>query len=531
MTDRSDKGLRVSAVSWDRIWLQMTVDDNQGYISSDGSFFLIDRDDKKIAELKKADTDEGVILRLNITNIGGCRCIESGEYKVGYSDSDRGETGTVLSLSEEVQISSEDANKRFAYGDGSKSCDINLSGSEKELIITVDYNKVFSAKSTCRKALRSAAAKVFASKYKKGRRKHKINDEKPVILLLYETDIDTATNLRVLKDAMKRRGLEKEYEIRQMSWNRSEDGKTGFSHQLNVVEGLARADCIFIDESVTILNWLKLDKDVKLTQLWHAGVGFKSAGYARWGHVPSPEKFSCHRQYTCGVCGSKKTAPVFSEVWGIDESMILPLGMPRIDEFLDEDHRRSSTGDIHNRYPVTATKKVILFAPTYRGKNWRDAHYPYEKIDFRGLYEACGDEYVCFFKMHPFVKKAVPIPDEYLDRLMDVSDYPSINDLMYVTELLITDYSSDIYEFSLLGKPMLFYAFDEEEYAADRGFHLDYKKSTPGKVVQTMDELISAIKEKDFEKKKVSEYRNRCFDHVDTNACDRIIDKVILSKT
>ena len=95
-------------------------------------------------------------------------------------------------------------------------------------------------------------------------------------------------------------------------------------------------------------------------------------------------------------------------------------------------------------------KKVILFAPTYRGRNKKTAYYPYELIDFEKLYQICGDEYVVLFKMHPWVNKDIVIGKKYADKFLDVKKYPNINDLFYIVDLLITDYSSNIFEYSLM---------------------------------------------------------------------------------
>ena len=104
---------------------------------------------------------------------------------------------------------------------------------------------------------------------------------------------------------------------------------------------------------------------------------------------------------------------------------------------------------------------MILFAPTYRGKNRKTAYYPYHMINFQRLYDFCGEEYVVLFKMHPWVSEAVPIEEAHKDRFVDANKYPNINDLFYITEILITDYSSNIFEYSLMRKPMLFFAFDK----------------------------------------------------------------------
>ena len=129
--------------------------------------------------------------------------------------------------------------------------------------------------------------------------------------------------------------------------------------------------------------------------------------------------------------------------------------------------------------------------------------------------------------MHPFVEDPVPIPEEYKDRMVDLTKYENINDIFYITDLLITDYSSNIYEFSLMKKPMLFYAFDIDKYSKERGFHRDYRTNVPGKIVETFDDMIEAIEKKDFEFDKAREYIKNNFEHVDTHACDRIIEWII----
>ena len=204
--------------------------------------------------------------------------------------------------------------------------------------------------------------------------------------------------------------------------------------------------------------------------------------------------------------------------------------MPRMDEYLDETYRKTQTEELYRQFPMCKGKKVILFAPTYRGRNKKTAHYPYELIDFDKLYDLCKDEYVVLFKMHPWVAQAVPIPEKYLDKFVDVNRYPNINDLFYITDLLITDYSSNIFEYSLMGNPMLFFAFDKIQYSFSRGFHRAYEESAPGKVCYSFDEVLDAIRHKDFEAEKVQQYVDHHFDYIDTHASDRVIDWLILGK-
>ena len=199
-----------------------------------------------------------------------------------------------------------------------------------------------------------------------------------------------------------------------------------------------------------------------------------------------------------------------------------------MDEYLNPEYKKATVEKLYSEYPMCKGKEVILFAPTYRGKNKATAHYPYELIDFDKLYNLCGDRYVVLFKMHPWVAEGVPIPEEYKDKFVDVGKYPNINDLFYFTDLLITDYSSNIFEYSLMKKPMLFFAFDEIQYSFSRGFHRDYEESAPGKIVHTFDELLKAIANEDYDYEKVQKYVDLHFDYIDSGASDRVIDWLIL---
>ncbi|MCW2496481.1 CDP-glycerol glycerophosphotransferase family protein, partial [Jatrophihabitans sp.] len=107
--------------------------------------------------------------------------------------------------------------------------------------------------------------------------------------------------------------------------------------------------------------------------------------------------------------------------------------------------------------------------------------------------------------------------------------FPNTNDLLHCTDIMITDYSSIIYEFSLLERPMLFFAYDKLTYSATRGFHRDFDLAAPGKVVATTDELVKAIETEDFELWKIAAFREENFDVIDTNSSDRVIDQLILS--
>ncbi|MFK4998737.1 CDP-glycerol glycerophosphotransferase family protein [Bacillus sp. N9] len=92
--------------------------------------------------------------------------------------------------------------------------------------------------------------------------------------------------------------------------------------------------------------------------------------------------------------------------------------------------------------------------------------------------------------MHPFVKDKIEIPKEYQNAVFDFTNNESINDLLFITDLLITDYSSVCFEFSLLNKPMIFYCFDLEEYTRSRDFYTPFRDFAPGPICRDINDLV-----------------------------------------
>lgn len=293
---------------------------------------------------------------------------------------------------------------------------------------------------------------------------------------------------------------------------------------------IAQQDYIFVDDYVPVFGFLNLRKKTKLIQVWHAGVGFKSVGYSRFGKRGTPfPAGSCHKKYDYVLVGSKELVKVYAEVFGIEEEAFLPVGMPRLDGFLDEDTISSFRKDFYQEYPNLKDKKIILFAPTFRGGGKKTAHYNYEWLDLKKIYEFCGDEYIFLVKMHPFVdEEPIRIPRRYKDRIIDFATYPNINDLYYVTDILITDYSSNYFEYSLMKRPILFYTPDRELYELSRGVHRSVKECAPGKVCDTFDELMDALKNKDYEIEKVYRFVEENFADYDGRAADKAINKILL---
>lgn len=319
---------------------------------------------------------------------------------------------------------------------------------------------------------------------------------KNTVLFASQNREKASANLAAIEKRMRERGMDAQYRILHSHHDIFAAGTSGrIKCWLDFLTKAAKSDYIFLDDYTPALNGLHLARRTKLIQTWHAGFGFKRVGYSRFGLAGGPHAiYSGHRMYTYGLVGCEELKPIFEEVWGIDESRLIVSGLPRLDHFTDEDAREQANRRLFAKYPALEGRHFAVFAPTYRGVGQEDAHYDYDKIDFAALYELCGRlDMLCVFKMHPYIKEQVPIPEGMEDRLIEADI--DINDLFYAAALLITDYSSCFYEFTLLKKPVLFYVYDEDYYAASRGVQRSLEELAPGRLCHSFDELVRAIEE------------------------------------
>ena len=292
---------------------------------------------------------------------------------------------------------------------------------------------------------------------------------------------------------------------------------------------LATSDYIFTDDYQPELYLNEYDPSVKIIQVWHACGAFKTVGFERLGAKGAPAfNTSIHKCYTHVLVSSEHSAKHNAEAFAISRDKFYPTGVPRTDVFFDEAYKEEVLVRMHGAFPqVEGADRVILYAPTFRGINERDASFPMHVLHFKKIGECLKrTNSIMIVKMHPFVKEKIEIPEEYKDCFLDASGYREVNDILFITDLLITDYSSVIYEASLLNIPMLFYAFDLNRYIGDRGFYEPYEQIVPGKIVKTLPALLRAIEEEDYESDKLKGFIEKNFKYTDGKSTDRAIDLI-----
>lgn len=211
---------------------------------------------------------------------------------------------------------------------------------------------------------------------------------------------------------------------------------------------------------------------------------------------------------------------------------MLEIGYPRNDILVNE-NSKEKIDEYKKQLGLPLDKKIILYAPT-----WRDDQY-YSKgkykfvtaMDYDKMREALGDEYVMIVKYHYLVKEQLDW-EAYKGFIYQYNETQDIAQLYLVSDMLITDYSSVMFDYSILRRPMVFFAYDMDSYKTNlRGFYFDFLEAAPGPIVMTNEEMIAAIKEYNESQweDKYQAFHDK-FNHVDDGQASRKIVQLICEK-
>lgn len=254
-------------------------------------------------------------------------------------------------------------------------------------------------------------------------------------------------------------------------------------YELDMFWQIMRSKVIVTDDYVRYLRHFPLKKDQRVVQLWHACGAFKKFG--RYGtNLRESVDLATHAQYSLASVSGEAVRQIYADAFGIPVEKVQALGDPRTDIFFDEKKKEKIRAKVYEKYPRLQGKRVILYAPTFRDKEGEDRTVFSPEIDFARLSRNLPGDMVFVIRPHPIVKK--PVLGQQYENILEIRDLPT-NDLMFVSSLMVTDYSSVIFEYSLLRKPILFFCYDIDSY--DRGFYLRYPDDLPGEVITDQEEL------------------------------------------
>ncbi len=240
-------------------------------------------------------------------------------------------------------------------------------------------------------------------------------------------------------------------------------------------------------------------KNTFLLNTWH-GSAIKRMGTDIDGSNTS-FKISGENQTDIMLAQGEYDVKLFSRVFGIIPEKFRITGLPRNDELVWNNNSEVQL-ELKKKLGIAEKKKIILYAPTYREFN-KDALnncVMEAPIDVELWRRELGDDYVLLFRAHYEVVKLLNVSDDGF--VKNVSSYPQLNDLILVSDLLVSDYSSIFFDYAITGKPMFCYAYDYERYSRERGLYFDIREKLGCEHLEDEKKLIEAIKTIEIHERK-----------------------------
>lgn len=302
-----------------------------------------------------------------------------------------------------------------------------------------------------------------------------------------------------------------------------------YKHCLQMMEELASSHFVFLDDASDVISCLPLRPETRVAQLWHACGAFKKWGTSTadlmfGGSRKEKARHPFYKNLSLVTVSSDEVAWAYREAMDLEDTpdVVRALGVSRTDIFFDQTFLASAREQVEQAVPAAHGKKILLYAPTFRGRV-SEAEGP-DALDIEELRQRLAGEWVLLIKHHPYVQAPPSIPDGCEDFAFFVADQPT-DRLMAAADMLITDYSSVIFEYALLGRPMAFFAYDLEDYGGWRGFYYPYEEMTPGPVVRTTSDLAAYVESlhEGFDSAEVDAFRQKFMGACDGHSTERIV--------
>ncbi len=298
---------------------------------------------------------------------------------------------------------------------------------------------------------------------------------------------------------------------------------------------LGRSRWVISNDSMPT-HFVKRD-GVRYGQTWH-GTPLKRIGFdienLQMSNRNYLEQFSREvTKWDALVSPNPFSTEIFGRAFRYD-GPVLEIGYPRNDIFFREAEREARTAAVRDRLGLPEDRRIILYAPTWRDNSYdRSGRYQFAmKLDLERLHREMGDEAVLLIRGHQLVAQRVDT-SVFGGFARNVSTYPDISDLYLVADVLITDYSSVMFDFVNTGRPMLFYTYDLESYRDDlRGFYFDFEAEAPGPLLGHTEQVIEALRSLDDvvadSAGRYAAFRERFAGLEDGQAAARFVDRFLM---
>jgi CDP-glycerol glycerophosphotransferase (TagB/SpsB family) len=259
-----------------------------------------------------------------------------------------------------------------------------------------------------------------------------------------------------------------------------------------------------------------------VVQVWHAAGALKRFGLDTVHPVDEPERTFLHRYYDYVVNSAEADRGAWASALRTPIERVLPLGTPRTDFFHDPAAVAATRERVMTRHPELRGRVVVTYAPTFRGRGRHKR--PAVGLDGAALRLALSAEHALVIKTHPNLD-ASGASTAGFDLVIDPGS--EMNELLAATDILITDYSSAIFEWALLGRPLIVLSGDLDDYEADPGLYLDYRAGMIGTQVSDTAGAIDAIMAGRFDLSDYGPFIARHMSACDGHAAARFVDRFL----
>lgn len=268
---------------------------------------------------------------------------------------------------------------------------------------------------------------------------------------------------------------------------------------------------IILHDNNYVVSHFKKD-GVKVIQVWHACGAIKKFGNVIERKYPI-------QNYDYVLATSSYWKEAYSKAFSVSKENVIPCGLPRTDHLFDQAWINDTKAKLFHQYPQLKNKKVILYAPTFRGNIYNG----FRAIDFNAkhILDGLSQDYVIIYKFHPLMGDYQLEKDS---RILCMNQEDT-HELFCISDYLISDYSSIIFDYMILEKPILLYVPDYNEYCQELGVFVDIE--TLGyPICENEKDIEKTILSDLFNKQILENNKNIFFDNQDGKSTKRVIELI-----
>lgn len=308
-------------------------------------------------------------------------------------------------------------------------------------------------------------------------------------------------------------------------------------HMFGFMASYAHAGTVVICDNFLPAAGCRKRKGTQVVQLWHACGALKKFGYDASDDIPEGYRGNVYRNTDLVTVSADVCREPFASAMRLPVENIQALGAARTDRYFSEKWKAAARKRFCEAYPEAAGKKLLVWAPTFRGNAGDPKSIP---LDLEKLQEELGDSWFVLASLHPHVAEKIRTGKGGEDIGHVSSDRISVlpTEVLFPTaDAMIADYSSLIYEYLLFGKPLILYVPDLEEYESGRGFYHDFDE-IPGVQVLREEELAEAVRRcmeeagtleacADAGSERREQFLRRYMSACDGHATERIVSRIL----